>query len=380
MKLTEQKLRELIREELKGLSVKEARTGGSEYITDEFKVGDTIKLLKYDWKVVEVNFKPGKSYKDSFTFMDDKQLAIKSPPTNKNAVGYKIEDGKDSAFLHYYKASSGKTIMKLAIKGFNESVTEAKFVKALLHLEDNTGKRLFSEGKLTEAVAVTDNLIMKMKPGSTIKIKGVLLTKDKYGNWRSEKDPNDILVNRQIAKIAKGMKAHKAGNLHIIEGKLTEASKLSFRDAGISDLMDLKNATDLLAKSNIDWDQKGQSFVFTNTNDAKKAKQILGLDESKLNEEGAIDIFTKDMNDEGTTADIFDAVGDGKTVKGQFTKKKWNDGVPVTKHLSRGGYNDIKTPKGKFQLIESPTFWYYEINNGWAAINKSEYGTPPFEY
>jgi hypothetical protein len=103
------------------------------------------------------------------------------------------------------------------------------------------------------------------------------------------------------------------------------------------------------------------------------------LHESKLNE-GAIDIFTKDMNDEGTTADIFDAVGDGKTVNGQFTKKKWDDGVPVTKHLSRGGYNDIKTPKGKFQIIETPTFWYYEINNGWAAINKSKYGTPPFEY
>ena len=106
---------------------------------------------------------------------------------------------------------------------------------------------------------------------------------------------------------------------------------------------------------------------------------IRKMSEGKLNE-GAIDIFTKDMNDEGTTADIFDAVGDGKTVNGQFTKKKWDDGVPVTKHLSRGGYNDIKTPKGKFQIIETPTFWYYEINKGWAAINKSKYGTPPFEY
>ena len=102
--------------------------------------------------------------------------------------------------------------------------------------------------------------------------------------------------------------------------------------------------------------------------------------EGKLNEEGAIDYFYDEMSSEGILVTIFDAVGDGKTVKGQFTKKKWADGVPVTKHLTRGGYKDIKTPKGKFQLIESPTFWYYEINNGWAAVNKKDYGTPPFEY
>ena len=109
------------------------------------------------------------------------------------------------------KDSKHKAIYKKARKQFMKVVSDVAWEHSKLH-----------EGKLTEAVAVTDNLIMKMKPGSTIKVKGVLLTKDKYGNWRSEKDPNDILVNRQIAKIAKGMKAHKAGNLHIIEGKLTE--------------------------------------------------------------------------------------------------------------------------------------------------------------
>jgi hypothetical protein len=132
------------------------------YITDEFKVGDTIKLLKYDWKVVEVNFKPGKSYKDSFTFFDGKQVSIKSPPTNKNAVGYKIEDGRDSAFLHYYKASSGKTIMKLAIKGFNESVNEAR------------------------ASAV--GLLKDVVKGSTSSVEGIKLSKDMaqaYLDWIS---------------------------------------------------------------------------------------------------------------------------------------------------------------------------------------------------
>jgi len=69
------------------------------------------------------------------------------------------------------------------------------------------------------------------------------------------------------------------------EGKLTEGKKISFRDMGISNLMDLKLYTDKLAKANIGWDQKGQALVFNNTNDAKKARQLLGLDESKLNEE-----------------------------------------------------------------------------------------------
>ena len=110
----------------KGGKVKEGIvTEAEKYITNKFKVGDTIKLLKYNWKVTEVNFKPGKSYRDSFTFVDGKQVPIKSPPTNKNAIGYKLEDGSDSAFYHCYKSGSGKTIMKLAVKGFNESVNEA---------------------------------------------------------------------------------------------------------------------------------------------------------------------------------------------------------------------------------------------------------------
>jgi hypothetical protein len=106
-------------------------TEAEEYITNKFKVGDTIKLLKYNWKVTEINFKPGKSYRDSFTFVNGKQVSIKAPPTNKNAVGYKIEDGNESAFYYCYKARSGKTIMKLAIKGFNESVTEGELTEAM---------------------------------------------------------------------------------------------------------------------------------------------------------------------------------------------------------------------------------------------------------
>jgi len=59
---------------------------------------------------------------------------------------------------------------------------------------------------------------------------------------------------------------------------LNEASRLSFRDAGITDTMDLKNAIDRLSKGDIDWNQKGQAFVFNNAQDVKKAKQLLELE------------------------------------------------------------------------------------------------------
>ncbi len=66
-------------------------------------------------------------------------------------------------------------------------------------------------------------------------------------------------------------------------GKITEGTQLSFKEAGITDLMDLKNATDTLSKTDLDWDQKGQAFMFKSSMDKEQAKQFLELDES-LNE------------------------------------------------------------------------------------------------
>ena len=63
-------------------------------------------------------------------------------------------------------------------------------------------------------------------------------------------------------------------------GKITEGTQLSFKEAGITDLMDLKNATDTLSKTDLDWDQKGQAFMFKSSMDKEQAKQFLELDES----------------------------------------------------------------------------------------------------
>ena len=163
------------------------------YITDEFKVGDKIKTNFGEWEVIETDYAPNKSFIAPFIFKgkDMERVNIPNPPkTNKNAVGYKVTDGDKYpiiGFLYQYK-----DITKLATVGVDESVTEAsrrkvhkaakqgsypavivvvqdgkvihqepvstpdvapatfnvmqeKYPKAVLHLEDNTGKRLFTE-------------------------------------------------------------------------------------------------------------------------------------------------------------------------------------------------------------------------------------------
>ena len=96
--------------------------------------------------------------------------------------------------------------------------------------------------------------------------------------------------------------------------------------------------------------------------------------------EDAVATFTKELNGERIKAKVYTATGDGKTVEAQFTNKKWPDGVPVTKYLTRGGYKSIKTPRGKFKVIETEKFFYFEVNNGWAAVSRKRYTSPPFEY
>jgi hypothetical protein len=106
---------------------------------------------------------------------------------------------------------------------------------------------------------------------------------------------------------------------------------------------------------------------------------VLNKTNESVNED-AVKSFNDELNGENIKAKTYAATGDGSTIEAQFTKKKWNDGVPVTKELTRGGKKSIKTPRGKFKLIETDKFWYYEINNGWAAVSKKQYSTPPFEF
>ena len=175
--------------------IKEDKLNEAEkYITNKFKVGEEVYLLGAYWHVAKTNFKPGKSYKDSFTFVDNKRVNIKAPPTNKNAVGYKLEDGSDSAFYYCYKAGSGKTIMKLAIKGFNESVNESSSI----------WKALDAKWKLYDESMDIEN-----------DLKNITLTiKQLHKNMEQEAEPEGGKVadkyGREIEKYEKMYKKRKA--------------------------------------------------------------------------------------------------------------------------------------------------------------------------
>ena len=70
------------------------------------------------------------------------------------------------------------------------------------------------------------------------------------------------------------------------EGKLNELSKLTFRDAGIKNLADLRLALDVARDNKIWWDQKDnqQALYFKNAKELKRFKKAYGLDEGKVNE------------------------------------------------------------------------------------------------
>ena len=99
--------------------------------------------------------------------------------------------------------------------------------KAIIDLQKDMKSKGLTEVQAMNMDTVPYNTIMKMKPGSTIKMKdGKIRTKDKFGNWRADTDPNDIIANRDVIKHMKGMKGFNIGNGRVrIEGKLTEAFK-----------------------------------------------------------------------------------------------------------------------------------------------------------
>jgi hypothetical protein len=89
--------------------------------------------------------------------------------------------------------------------------------------------------------------------------------------------------------------------------------------------------------------------------------------------------FAADEKAEGKKAEIHLAKFTGKTFKAQSTNKVWDDGVPVTKNFTRGGYKSV-TIKGEHHIIEGDTFWYFRVGDMWYAVKMADYGTPPFEY
>jgi hypothetical protein len=89
--------------------------------------------------------------------------------------------------------------------------------------------------------------------------------------------------------------------------------------------------------------------------------------------------FAKDEKDEGNNSEIYLATFDGSSMEAQSTTKTWDDGVPVTKYFTRGGYKTI-SPKGEIYILETDNWWYFWDRGTWYAVKRKDYGSPPFEY
>ena len=116
----------------------------------------------------------------------------------------------------------------------------------------------------------------------------------------------------------------------------------------------------------------------------KAAADFMGIKESAVTEakSEAPDSLLKFMNDEqdeGQDANVHLATFDGSSMEAQSTTKTWDDGVPVTKYFTRGGYKPV-SPKGEIWILESERFWYFRYKGVWYAVKIADYGTPPFEY
>jgi hypothetical protein len=140
--------------------------------------------------------------------------------------------------------------------------------------------------------------------------------------------------------------------------------------------------------------QLGSGDILSGAGDAeeeykkKKKKGMLKTFEQFINEmnESALDLphgmeqFQIDERGEGKQADIYLANFTGRIFKAQLTDKTQDDGVPVTKNFTRGGYKDVNIKKGQHYIIEGDTFWYFRIGRTWYAVKRADYETPPFEY
>ena len=106
------------------------------------------------------------------------------------------------------------------------------------------------------------------------------------GNVKGMEEFLDIHADEEVLKTF-GIKYKDLGKLAkaaIKESVVNEGKRLSFKDAGITDMMDLSKAIDALRDSKIDWNQKGQSFTFDSPEDLKTAREVLQLEESVVNE------------------------------------------------------------------------------------------------
>lgn len=116
---------------------------------------------------------------------------------------------------------------------------------------------------------------------------------------------------------------------------------------------------------------------------SKKDSENSSRDSSKPNKEEhkksfghGFEAFAKELREEGLGGEVRKGgVSTKRTVKAQSTNKTWDDGTPVTKYLSRGGYTQVTINSGEHDIVESDAWFYFKTNGGktWNAVKKKDY-------
>ncbi len=108
-------------------------------------------------------------------------------------------------------------------------------------------------------------------------------------------------------------------------------------------------------------------------------KRVRPENESVVNE--ADKTPTMLLADEIEGAEFHHGFGDGTEVDARATKKTWEDGVPVLKHIARAPKKSVRLPKGKFEVVIDDKYgWIYWQDKGvWYGMDKED-DYIPFEF
>ena len=215
------------------------------------------------------------------------------PKANKGVKPYVFAVVKTKARNYRLAIKSGSYIAHEFMSGLKEDgILTADIVKKAVANVIKMNPEEFNESAVTEAKGLPSharNLSIKLKthwlPDTDNKDiyfladtnKGQTITIDlsvRTGEYK--------VIDKKDNVIYQGGDPYAAAKL--IESVVTEAKRLSFKDAGITDTMDLSKAMDALRDSKIDWNQKGQAFVFVSSKEHAAAIKALGLDESVVTE------------------------------------------------------------------------------------------------
>jgi len=223
---------------LKGKSIKSAMEGVSESVNEakNVKIGDVLYLGKRKGKVIKVmsdmvnvDFGNGDVYGITFArIKGDKITEGKVDEASRTKVFKAAKKGSYPVTL--VAIDNGKVVHQelartpeIVPAAFNvlQIIIKNKYPNAKIRVEDNTGKLLFVEGKLTE-IKKGDYVDDYGDIGLVNKVKGqVAYVKFNLMNHFQPMPINDLKKKSQ---------KHKGKDLYIAEGKLTESKKYDTKD------------------------------------------------------------------------------------------------------------------------------------------------------